>query len=225
MSDLLDKPQADLADLAVPIIKSNTTWDDMLQVFDTVMSTNVDSPIEQLERIRFISASTDDQVLATTARLLGFDFTQDVLNLNADNLTKVVTQLSLYPDQNGTQYFTKFIDLVLNATTEVVHLYTKDYLNFYEKPKGELVINGGEWFKTTHISLSINLFNLETLSLTAGKTLFDRVKELFYNFAPAALVIDRTDFSEIITDEDWLGGNAFGLGVSLGYDEVSVVIE
>src|SRR5438094_7674253 len=130
MSDLLDKPNADLVDLAVPIIKGNTTWEDMLDVFNTVMSTNVDSPIEQLERIRFISAATDDQVLATTARLLGFDFTQDVLNLNADNLTKVVTQLSMYPDQNGTEYFTKFIDLVLNANTDVVYLYTEDYLNF-----------------------------------------------------------------------------------------------
>jgi len=99
---MLDKPSADLIDLAVPIIKTNPTWEDMLEVFAGVMETNVDAPIEQLERIRFISSKTDDEVLSATARLLGFDFTQDVLNLNADNLTKVVTQLSLYPDQNGT---------------------------------------------------------------------------------------------------------------------------
>jgi hypothetical protein len=131
----------------------------------------------------------------------------------------------MYPDQNGTEYFTKFIDLVLNANTEIVSLYTEDYMNFYEKPGGKLVIDGGTWFKTTHISLSINLFNLETLTISAGRTLFDRVKDLFYTFAPAALVIDRVDFSEIITDEDWLGGSAFGIGVALGYDEVTVVIE
>lgn len=224
-TDILDKPQAEVADLAVPIIKANTTWDDMIDVFNTVMATNVDSPIEQLERIRFISASTDDPILATTARLLGFDLSQDVLNLNADNLAKVVTQLSMYPDQNGTQYFTKFIDLVLNANTEIVSLYTEDYLNFYEQPKGALLIDGGTWFKTTHISLSINLFSLATLNLSSGETLFDRVKELFYTFAPVALVIDRTDFSEIFADEDWLGGSAFGIGAALGYDEVTVVIE
>jgi len=107
----------------------------------------------------------------------------------------------------------------------VTHLYTNDYLNFVEEPQGPLVIDGGTWFKTTHITLTINLFNLDTLVLAAGKTLIERTKELFYAFAPTALVINRTDFSEIFADTDWLGGSAFGIGVTLGYDEVSVVID
>jgi hypothetical protein len=225
MSEYLDRPTADLVDVAVPILKQSPTWEDMLEVFSEVMSTNVDSPIEQLERIRFISDSIDDTVLSNTARMLGFDFTQDVLNLNEDNLTKLVTQLPLYPDQNGTEYFTKFLGLLLNAQTDVEYLYTRDYMNFVEVPRGALVKDGGEWFKTTHVVLEINLFNLDRLLLSAGRTLFDRVKELFHAYAPVALVVERIDFVENFEDSDWLGGSAFGLATTLGYEEVTVVID
>lgn len=230
MADSLDKPKADLTDLNVPIIRNNPTWEDMFDVLSQVMESNVESPIEQLEQIRFISEETDDEILKRTARLLGFDLTQDVLNLNRDNLIKLVSQLPLYQEQNGTEVFSKFIDLILNSQTLIEFLYTKDYVNFYTEPQKSagdktegfehlLIKNGGQWFKTTHINLSIALINAETLSLNQGVKLIDRVKELFYNFAPIALVVHKTNFVDIMEE------TSLGFAVSMPVVEAIVVIE
>lgn len=225
MSDFLDDPTANVQDLAPTLIIENPTWKDMLCVWGQIMDANVEEPIAQLERIRFMEDDSDDDILRYTARLLGFDLSQDVLNLNADNLTKIATQLSMYPDSNGTELFPKFLDLVLNSVTEVEYLYTQDYINFYNKPGGPLVDEGGRWFKTTHIELALVMLSLETLQLNPGVSLFGRVKELFYEFAPAALVIERTDFAIIIGNEDWQGGSSFGLGTAMIGGEASVVIK
>ena len=219
MSEYLDKPQADLLDLAVPIIKSNPTWEDMTDVFQQVIDTNVDAPISQLERIRFITNESDDNVLASTARLLGFDLTQDLLGLNSDNLIKLVSQLPMYADYNGTDLFVKFIDLMFNARTVVKNLYTRDYVNFREEPEGKLITEGGDWFKTTHIDLSIELLRSENIVLTDGVKLIDRVRELFSNLAPVALVIYKTSLSETLDDI------TIGFDTYMPYMEATVVIE
>lgn len=219
MSDYLDKPQADLIDLVVPIIRSNPTWDDMTEVFNQVMETNVDSPIEQLERIRFITDATDDGILATTARLLGFDLSQDMLSLNGDNLVKLVSQLPLYADQNGTELFVKFIDLIFNARTVVDYLYTQDYVNFVTEPGGPLVKDGGTWFKTTHIDLSIELLHSEDIVLNDGVKLIDRIRDLFFNLSPVALVVYRTNFTETLDDIN------LAFDTYMPYAEATVVID
>lgn len=218
-TDILDKQQADLIDMTVPIVKMTPTWDDMLEVFNRVMEANVDAPIEQLERIRFISGDTEDAILSTTARLLGFDLSADVLSMNGDNLVKLVSQLPLYADQNGTDLFIKFIDLIFNAQTIVQNLYTQDYVNFLDAPKGPLVIDGGTWFKTTHIDLSIQLFHSEAILLNEGVKLIDKVQELFFSLAPVALVVYRTNFTEAFDDM------VVGFDTYMPYAEATVVID
>lgn len=225
MSDLLDNPTSNVLDLASTVIQENPTWMDMLDVFSEVLATNVEDPIEQLEKIRFIGENADDNILRYTARLLGFDLSQDVLNLNANNLTKIATQLSMYPDSNGTELFVKFIGLVLNALIEVSYLYTRDYVNFHKQPQGTMIEDGGVWFKTTHIDLVAALLSLETLQLSPGITLVERVKELFYEFAPAPLVIEQLDFAVVISDEEWVGGGAFGFAAAGPFTEACITIE
>lgn len=215
---------ASLLDLLPSRLKTKQTWIDMMEVFQRVMDINVEGPQKQLESIRDFQES-DDGILNSTARLLGFDLTQDVLNLSSDNLTKLVSQLSLYPDNNGTEKFVKFIDLLLNALTEVEYLWTRDYVNFYRAPKGPTIKEGGPWFKATHINLTMALFTRDTLVLAPGQTLYGRTKELFYTFAPAALVIERLDFAEYFEDKDWLGGSAFGIGCTLLPGEIEITID
>lgn len=216
---------ASLLDLLPQRLATKPTWVDMMEVFQRVMDVNVEGPIAALEVLRHITPDTDTGVLNSTARLLGFDLTQDVLNLSSDNLSKLVSQLSLYPDQNGTELFVKFIDLLLNALTEIDYLWTKDYVNFYKVPKGPLVKDGGVWFKVTHIDLTMALFGKESLVLAPGQTLFGRTKDLFYTFAPAALVIERFDFAEYFEDKDWLGGSALAIGTSMPIAEIDVTID
>lgn len=218
-TDILDKNYSDLVDMTVPIVKLTPTWDDMLEVFNRVMEDNVDGPIEQLERIRFISGESEDAVLASTARVLGFDLSNDVLSMNGDNLIKLVSQLPLYADQNGTDLFIKFIDLIFNAQTTVDNLYTQDYVNFLTAPKGPLIIDKGAWFKTTHIDLSIQLFHSEAIVLNEGVKLIDRVQELFFQLAPVALVVYRTNFTEQLDDI------TVGFDTYMPYAEATVVID
>ncbi len=226
MAEQYDGTQkASLLDLMPSSLRNKQTWADMMDVFARVIEINVEGPIEQLEAIRSVNAQTDTGVLNNTARLLGFDLSQDVLNLNADNLTKVVSQLSLYPDQNGTKLFVKFVDLVLNSVTELEYLWTKDYVNFYPVPGGATIKENGPWFKTTHIRLNLALQSLDTLTLDAGMTLHKRTLDLFSSFAPVALVIETMDFVIRFDDKDWLGGSAFGIGAAIPYTEATVIID
>lgn len=215
---------ASAVDLLQPPALNNQTWKDLTEAFTELMNINVDGPIEQLETIRYIYKDSDPEMLRKTCRMLGFDVTQDVLSLNAENLTKIVTQLPLYPDQNGTEKFINFIDLLLNSLSEVTYLYTKDYVNFYPEPQGAMIDEGGPWFKTTHIMFSPSMLGLEKLNL-GGKTLYARVKELFYAFSPIALVIERMQFVVIFKDFDFLGGSAFGIGAYMPPTELIVTIE
>lgn len=214
----LDYPFASVLDLAPTIIKANPTWTDMWTAFASVLAANVEAPIEQLDHIRYILEDTDPRLAQETARLLGFDLSQDVLNLNSDNFTRIVTQLPMYPDQNGTELFVKFIDLALNAQTRVTNQYTKDYVNFYDEPQGELVMDGGKWFKTTHVTLELAIKNFNTLTLSPGQTLLGKTRELFFIFAPIHLVISKYVF---IVELESFG---FGLGAEIGITEMTAIL-
>lgn len=236
------KPNADIHDILSPSLAGNQTWADMADVFGQVMFSNVEDPISQLENIRSISQKSDTEVLQLTARLLGFDVSQDVLNLNAENLTKIVSQLSHYPDQNGTETFYKFIDLVLNANTDVIVLHTQDYVNFVrplaspatgklDLSPGQRLIDGGRFFRTTHIELRLDIPKAASLNLGVGQTLFERVHELFYNFAPTTLVIDYTVFVVRFGSGTWMNNknetvsDAFGVTTTMVYGDVHVTLE
>ena len=90
---------------------------------------------------------------------------------------------------------------MLNALSECEYLYTDDYMDFYTKPKGKLITEGGDWYATTHVELSVALASLAGIVLKPGQSLYDRVKELFYDAAPAHLAIDRLYFTVTVNTE------------------------
>ena len=177
-------------------------WSALVEGFDTVMQRNVDEPNRQLIELRFLKENFDREILQRTCRMLGFDITQDVLDLQTD-LTKLTSQLPLYADHNGTYLFEKFIELLLNGECEIDHLwaqvYQSDLDHYYDwtatpqTDTSKLVYRGGNWIRTTHIDLRIGLLygatSLDSIVLRPGQTLFQRVVEIFYDYAPIALVI------------------------------------
>lgn len=188
---LLQNQKAGSADLSVQLVKESPTFTDMLAAFDGMMASNVDAPIEQLDIIRYLDPAADPEIIQRTVRMLGFDASQDIMTMSSTTLTRLVTQLPLYPDYNSTILFENFIDLLLNALTTVEYLYTKDYVNFYPYAKGLMITDGGPWFKTTHVSLYIDMLSPESLDLSAGsKSLYRRILDLFYTFCPIALVLN-----------------------------------
>lgn len=218
---------ANPSDLIVSVLNDNKTFQDFVDAMSVVFETNVESPILQLEEVRYLGPNTEDTTLESTARLLGFDTSSDVLKMNKYNLLRLVTQLPLYPDSNSTPLFRNFIDILLNAITDIQYLYTKDYVNFYVEPKGGLVYDGGAWFKVTHIELNIALMNLNLIEVQEGQSVFSRIVEVFHTFAPAPLVIERLNLLVVIRDEDWIGGKAFGFAAKIDESNIEhfVIIE
>lgn len=220
MSD--DITRASMRDLLNNVLKENQMWIDYAGFVSDIYEANVENPIDQLANLRFISRNTDKNIVYETARQLGFDLTQDVIDMSQENLTRILHQLPMYSSYSHTVLFEKFIDFILNAITKVEYLYTQDYVNFYPSPGGTMIYEGGSWFKTTHINLDISLIEYEKMYISSGQTFADRTKALFYMFAPVALVIKTLFFTIEITDDQWLGGSAFGIGTYIP-EEAGVV--
>lgn len=199
-------------DLLTPRLKDLQVWNDLITSFHEVMDSNVEQPIKQLENLRDLSRNADRQSLVETCRLLGFDITQDVLNISVENVLALAGQLGQYPDNNGTENFVKFLSLMMNALVGIDYLYTWNYRDFYPKPYGELVMNGGSWYKTTHVDLGIELASLAGLYLKPGQKLDQRVKEIFYDEAPVTLVIHNLYFDIRLP-------TSFGLAIAMGPTE------
>lgn len=187
--------EAEVLDVVTSKLKDNDVWSELAAAFDSVVKTNIDNPIQQIELLRFLPPDADPKILSDACRMLGFDLSQDVLNLSVDKFTRIVTQLGMYPDSNGTEAFTKFISLMINGFCDVTYLWSKDYVNFYVKPKGATIDQGGRWFKTTHIELAMGFLTLAGLQLKKDQSLYARTKEIFYQQAPITLVIERMAFS------------------------------
>lgn len=209
----IEIPEASLDDLLTPRLRERQVWKDLSDAFDAVLVANVDDPIRQLEYLRFLPPDADATLLADVCRMLGFDLSQDVLNLSIDKFTQLAAQLGMYPDTNGTEDFTKFISLMTNGNCTVDYLWTEDYLNFYTEPQGPILELGGRWFKTTHVNLNMGFSTLDGLQLKPGQTLGQKIRDLFYQQAPAPLVIERQTFTVSLECED------FGFGADSAHIE------
>jgi len=130
--------------------------------------------------------------------MLGFDLDSDVFQLSQNAILNVVNDLGSYTSTLGTPDFVKFFDFVMNSNSKVNYLWTNDYKNFYPAPKGLLITEGGTWYNTTHVSLEIELYAPQSVidsvfTSAAGATIGtieDKIKEVFYQFAPLTLVLD-----------------------------------
>lgn len=204
MTDKIE--DANVVDILTPRLKDRDVWLELANAFKEVIEANVEDPIKQLEMIRYLPPDSDQTILSDTCRMLGFDLSQDILNLSVDSFCNIATQLGMYPDANGTESFVKFISLMINGFCNVEYLWTKDYVNFYDKPKGALLQDGGRWFKTTHVELAMGFMNIVGLQLKQGETLYDKTIEIFYQQDPITLVIERTVFVAYTKAEFGLGG-------------------
>jgi hypothetical protein len=214
---MIEIKEATITEIVTSRLTDKQVWKDLFDAFDQVILANVDNPIEQLELLRFLPPNADSKTLAEVCRLLGFDLSQDVLNMSINKVAKLATQLGMYPDTNGTEEFTKFISLMTNGNCSVEYLWTDDYVNFYTTPQGALLVNGGTWFKTTHVNLNMGFTTLEGLQLKSGQTLGQRIVDLFYQQAPASLVIKYQTFTVNIAMND-IGVNAQIADIQRVYD-------
>ena len=196
---------ARLTDLLVDVLGDVKTWKELVECFDALDEQFVDRPLRALEQIRFLYPGTDQDFLFKTVEMLGFDVHKDLLSSSVNNLSKLVAQLGRYADVNGTIDFVHFIDLLCQSKTTVDYLYSDDYVNFHTQPLGKMIHEGGKWFATTHIDVTMTMFGMETLVLAGdGQRLADRARLVFEKFQPYELVIRRFGVGIIIGDESWI---------------------
>jgi hypothetical protein len=188
-------------DLFPDLVIDIDAWNDFLNVADDVFSARIDSPIQQLEEIRDLKpldvadGGTDIEIKDRTIRLLGFDISHDFMSLNREQTAKLAYLFSHYYEQSSTDNWVKFFAFLLGRNVDVLNLYTQDYSSFYEIPLGDLNVDGGTFYKTTHVNVSIDLKGLEGKVIRRpDQALQDRVMELFYEYAPINLVVHQFFF-------------------------------
>jgi hypothetical protein len=194
MATNLVRPKPVVGDLLSSYYKDRQVWVDFASAVEDVFFQNIETPTRQIEELRFLKENTDEAVLVETCRLMGFDLTQDILNLSVSRFTSIVNQLPLYNDYNGRDEFTKFLGLILGSPCHIIPLYTQDYDKFESKPQGLMLYEGGNWYKSTHVDFVVKRDNLMYVELSAGQTLLSRAIEIFYDQAPITLVIHRLIF-------------------------------
>ncbi len=179
-------------------ITANPVWADFAIYFEKVMATNVDSPLQELSNIRNLTQKSDPVIIRHMIRMLGFDVTHDFMVLNNQKVINTAYMFSQFYQNNFNNKFPEFISFVLGRTIRVNNLYSQDYVSFYRKPHGQLVVDGGEWYKTTHIDVSIDMMpddlNGEIITAPDGSTQ-DRIMDLFYEFCPINLVVKNVYFT------------------------------
>lgn len=169
---------------------------DFMEVYADVLNDRIRHPISQLENIRSIDSDTDPYVVLQTLKQIGFDLPSDFVRHNLSRLGSSISQLVLYAERSGANDYAHTMSFIYGRSIDSTGLYTNDYKNFYSQAYGTLQVDGGEWYKTTHIELGMQLLSSDyRLLLPRDKTIKDRFFDAFYEFAPWNVVVERFYFN------------------------------
>lgn len=169
---------------------------DFAEVYAAVLDDRIRYPIYQLETIRSVTGETDTYVVTQTLKQIGFDLPSDFIRHNTARLSSAIPQLVLYSERSGTEDFTKSMSFILGRSIDATALYTQDYVSFYPQPYGPLQVDGGNWYKTTHVELGMQYLPTDyNLLLPRNKTIKDRFLDAFFEFAPWNIVVESFYFT------------------------------
>lgn len=180
-----------------PEILLNREWfSEFLEDYAEVLNERVRSGIVQLENIREITSETDPAVVLLTLRHIGFDLPLDFVAHNIQRLAQSLQILVLYHETAGTDNYPRTLQFILGRSVDVTGLYTQDYVDFYAQPYGPLQVDGGNWYKTSHIELGMQFIpGDQRLVVPRGEPLRNRFLDAFYEFAPVNVVVERFYFN------------------------------
>lgn len=169
---------------------------DFTEAYADVLNDRIRYPIHQLENIRNVTELDDPYVVMQTLKQIGFDLPIDFIRHNLNRLTASIPQLVLYAERSGCDDYSRTLAYIFGRSVDTTTLYTEDYTNFYTQPYGPLQVDGGEWYKTTHIELGMQMIASDyRLLLPRGKTIKDRFLDAFHEFAPWNVVVERFHFN------------------------------
>lgn len=182
--------RTNFGDLEPEYFQQKQFWVDFMEEVSNTLQSQIREPIGEIEDIRHIVENTDPKVISNTIKMLGFNIPADLIKHNSERLAKSVYMLSLFHEIAGTDDFVRSIQFVLGREVQVDNLYTRDYEDFYEKPYGPMIQDGGDWYLTTHIMLGIEVVPTDVdMVLPENETLASRLIAAYFEFAPINQVV------------------------------------
>lgn len=194
----------DFSELDVEFIRSEPLWGAFLEALQEFLTVQVRDPLSQVVNIRDIKSTSPIVFVKQALRDLGITLPPDMI-VDPDRLYNSIYMIPLIHQITGLESATRLIAYILGRRVVSRDLYTEDYVSFYEEPLGALRIDGGTWYKTTHINLEMQKVPADqSIILPQGTTLKDRFLSAFFSLAPVNIVIDQFFFSiEIENKEDF----------------------
>jgi hypothetical protein len=194
----------DFSELDVEFIRQEPLWGSFLDALQEFYTDQVRNPLQQLREIRDLKATTSLVFIKQALSDMGITIPPDMI-VNPERLYNSVYMIPLLHRVTGLESAYRAISYILGRRVRVYDLYTEDYVSFYEEPYGALRIDGGTWYKATHINLEMQKVGSDSnIHLPSGTTLKDRFLSAFFTLAPINIVIDQFFFSiEVENREDF----------------------
>jgi len=194
----------DFSELDIEFIRSQPIWAALLEAIQEFVTVQVRDPLQQVLDIRDLSAQTPQVFMKQAIADLGITLPPDLV-VDPERLYNSAYMLPLIHQVTGLDSATRMIAYLLGRRVVSYELYTEDYVTFYEEPLGALRIDGGTWYKVTHINLEMQKIPADqNIVLPTGTTLKDKFLSAFWSLAPINLVIDQFFFSiEVENQEDF----------------------
>lgn len=181
-----------LHQLQPDVFSAEPMWEDFLTDFQDTVEEQIRSPIRQLEAIRDVGPDSDPVVIAQTLIQLGITYPVDVISHNLNRLKRSTHFLAKLHESIGTDRAYAAMSYVLGRMLEVQNLYTKNYRDFYNRNYESLNIDGGTWYKTTHVDLGVEAVPQDIfMVIPEGSSKKTRVLDAYYELAPVNQVIRR----------------------------------
>lgn len=195
----------DFSELDVDFIREQPLWGSFLEALQDFQEAHVRGPLRMLQEIRDIKATTDIAFVKQALADMGITLPPDMI-VNPERLYNSVYMIPLLHEVLGRESAYKAISYILGRRVVVYDLYTEDYVKFYEAPYGPLRIDGGTWYKTTHINLEMQMVGSDTnMLLPTGTTLKDKFLSAFFTLAPINIVVDQFFFIIEVENRDDFG--------------------
>ena len=194
----------DFSELDVEFIRQEPLWGSFLVALQEFYTEQVREPLSQLKDIRDLKASTPLIFVKQALSDMGITIPPDMI-VNPERLYNSVYMIPLLHRVTGLESAYRAISYILGRRVTTYELYTEDYISFYEQPFGALRIDGGTWYKATHINLEMQkVADDQDIKMPTGTTLKDRFLSAFFTLAPINIVIDQFFFSiEVENTEDF----------------------
>lgn len=192
----------------IDFVEANPAWEELFQILDAHNDELNLSTIQQLLDVRRINADTNDQLAEEAIRQLGINISRDMMSYRLPSLKRVIDCLPDWQQVSGTTQWNKFVGMLLGGQFDTTRLYTADYQTFLPTPLGTLIQDGGQWYKSTHVSLEVDAHLIDSgLDLTITK---DAEKDV----VNALVEIGKTQQEA----EDWFNNH-------IGFDPVNNDVE